>query len=368
MQTKRFSNLDGMRGVCALIVVIMHSDLILNTGHLLNHGYLCVDAFFVLSGFVIALTYERRLKATISFWEFLRARARRLLPVHFLGTAMVAGVVVWTFWFGEVQIPGLTLPMLLAAIPLALFLIPDLFIPIDAAFPVNTVLWSLLDEWLVNAIYARWLFKARTRVLAIIALAAYSILGAYGYNNPYGLCIGMRNSDLIFGLFRAIGGFLAGVIIYRLYIARYLDRLPSVRPELVYSLCFFASAMPTVSATPTFDLIVVLLMPPAVAFLVRSEKPLPSIFTFLGTLSYPLYVSQFAPLTIAMALLGNRAVRHSPLFAVPIIVGALGLAWCIAHVTERKRPSDIDQMRRTESSPDHIKVRPPIAATVAPTQ
>jgi peptidoglycan/LPS O-acetylase OafA/YrhL len=335
-----------MRGVCALIVLVMHCDLVLNTGHLLNHGYLCVDAFFVLSGFVIAAAYEHRLMATTSFLQFLRARARRLLPVHFLGTAMVAGVVLWTFWFREVPIPGVTLPALLLAVPLALALVPNFLSPIDVAFPVNTVLWSLLDEWVVNVIYARWLFNARMITLAIIALTAYSIMGVYGYNNPYGLCIGMRNSDLIFGLLRAIGGFLSGAVVHRFYVARYLDRIPSVRPELIYSLCFFIASVPTIGATPTFDLIAVLLIPLAVAFLVRSEKPLPRIFTFLGTLSYPLYVSQFAPITIAMALLGKQGVRHTPLLAVPIIAGALCLAWCIARVTQRNRPGSVDRDSR----------------------
>jgi peptidoglycan/LPS O-acetylase OafA/YrhL len=55
--------LDGLRGVAALIVVIFHLLEAHSTSHLdlmINHGYLAVDFFFLLSGFVIGYAYDDR--------------------------------------------------------------------------------------------------------------------------------------------------------------------------------------------------------------------------------------------------------------------------------------------------------------------
>ena len=51
---RRYLALDGMRGVCALAVFLFHL-VPLRTRHFVSHGYLAVDAFFVISGFVIAV-------------------------------------------------------------------------------------------------------------------------------------------------------------------------------------------------------------------------------------------------------------------------------------------------------------------------
>src|SRR5579872_3605681 len=100
----RFESLDGFRGVCAAIVAVFHCDTFLLSGHLLNHGFLSVDAFFVISGFVIALTYEDRLCREMSLWDFLVKRGKRLIPTHLIGTALVVLVAIWMFRIGDLEI------------------------------------------------------------------------------------------------------------------------------------------------------------------------------------------------------------------------------------------------------------------------
>jgi len=329
MPNKRFNSLDGMRGICALIVAVFHCDLALKTGHLLNHGYLCVDAFFILSGFVISSAYETRLAQGLTLSGFARARAQRLIPIHWLGTAAVAGVTLGAYFAGWLDLPQFTASALLSATALGFLLIPDLAAPIDAAFPINTVLWSLFDEWIVNLGYAKWLFRASVPMLTLLACSAWAIVCVFAYHNPYALCIGMRNSDLLPGLLRAIAGFVSGVIIFRLHAAGSLLKLPSIRPEIIYSLCFLVSAVPTARIIPTFDIIAVSLMPLAIALLVRTERPTPRIFLWLGFISYPLYVCQLASVMLAMALL-DKSPRHDALLAIPILAGAIALAWGIA--------------------------------------
>jgi peptidoglycan/LPS O-acetylase OafA/YrhL len=90
--------LNGLRGIAAIIIVIFH---ILEAHYLskfvnpLNHGYLAVDFFFVLSGFVIGYAYDDRW-GSMSVGTFIKRRIFRLHPMVILGTLL--GVVL--FYFG----------------------------------------------------------------------------------------------------------------------------------------------------------------------------------------------------------------------------------------------------------------------------
>src|ERR1700722_12878203 len=81
-----FSGLDGLRGVAALFVAMRHISFFHNLG--VHGGYLAVDLFFVLSGFVIANAYEARLAGGPSAPRFLVLRYVRLWPVYALGAGL----------------------------------------------------------------------------------------------------------------------------------------------------------------------------------------------------------------------------------------------------------------------------------------
>lgn len=76
--------LDGLRGLAASWVVLhhMHTNRLLDGGPLLAHGYLLVDMFFVLSGFVLALQYGGRLLNRADIIDFMRRRFARIWPLH----------------------------------------------------------------------------------------------------------------------------------------------------------------------------------------------------------------------------------------------------------------------------------------------
>jgi len=84
--------LDGLRGVAAIIVVFFHLAEPLAASRLVNvvnHGYLAVDFFFLLSGFVIGYAYDDRW-GKITFGGFLRRRFERLQPLVVLGMTLGA--------------------------------------------------------------------------------------------------------------------------------------------------------------------------------------------------------------------------------------------------------------------------------------
>ena len=92
-QHTRISALEGLRGLAVVGVLLFHDDR-------LAGGFLGVDLFFVLSGFLITglLIDERRRTGTIALVRFWSRRARRLLPALL---AMVAIVLPLMFWLGS---------------------------------------------------------------------------------------------------------------------------------------------------------------------------------------------------------------------------------------------------------------------------
>jgi peptidoglycan/LPS O-acetylase OafA/YrhL len=77
-----FQTLDALRGVAALVVVVHHNHPMFTWRP--HHGYLAVDLFFVLSGFVLSYAYQDRLDRGWPTIKFLRARLVRLAPLYLL--------------------------------------------------------------------------------------------------------------------------------------------------------------------------------------------------------------------------------------------------------------------------------------------
>src|ERR1700743_3818202 len=100
---QHFEILDGLRGVAAIFVVIFHMCEAWNGGdptrQIINHGYLAVDFFFLLSGFVIAYAYDDRWDR-MNQWGFYKRRLIRLQPMVVLGS--VIGAALFYFQAGSV--------------------------------------------------------------------------------------------------------------------------------------------------------------------------------------------------------------------------------------------------------------------------
>lgn len=95
----RYEILDGLRGVASMMVVAYH--LFETYSHdplhqILNHGYLAVDFFFVLSGFVIGYAYDDRW-TRMTLKDFFKRRLVRLHPMVIMGTLIGALL----FYFGD---------------------------------------------------------------------------------------------------------------------------------------------------------------------------------------------------------------------------------------------------------------------------
>jgi peptidoglycan/LPS O-acetylase OafA/YrhL len=82
----KINELESLRGLAALLVVFFHVpkwNSFLKVG-IINNGYLMVELFFVLSGFVIFNAYSNNIKSTRDLLRFQFLRFGRLYPVHIL--------------------------------------------------------------------------------------------------------------------------------------------------------------------------------------------------------------------------------------------------------------------------------------------
>lgn len=341
MTAKRFHGLDGLRGVCALSVVLFHAADLFKPGSLLPHGYLAVDVFFILSGFVIALNYETALEKGLRAGAFLQARGRRLLPVYWLGAAFDIAVFIWMASSGYYP-PGYSSFMIWLGVPLlTLLLLPVFGVPGDGFSPAMlNVTWSLLVEWLVNSFYAARLFRCRTPTLAVLAAALWLAMAVAGFFTGRGWCVGISRNDVFtLGLLRGVPAFLAGVVIFRVHTQNWFAKLPVIAPELSLCLWLCIAVVPTVTATPVFDaLAVIVLCPLLVMLLIRSDDRAPRYSKMLGALSYPLYTVHPGIILLAQgtSLFGlNRGPQ--PLRAACVVMLCIGAAWLVSSLASLRR-------------------------------
>ena len=90
--------LDGLRGVASVMVIVFHVLEAFAGGNrfhqIISHGYLAVDFFFLLSGFVIAYAYDDRW-GKMSQWDFYKRRLVRLHPMVVMGSVIGALLYYW---------------------------------------------------------------------------------------------------------------------------------------------------------------------------------------------------------------------------------------------------------------------------------
>ena len=293
-----FAGLDGMRGVAAVFVAMRHTSFFHDLG--IHGGYLAVDLFFALSGFVIAHAYERRLADGLSPARFMAQRYLRLWPVYVLGAAL--GIVAAL----EQALPGrdnLTAGQVAHTAPFALLMLPGPHIK-QMLYPVNSVAWSLGLELLVNLAYAfLWRPLRDPRVLgAVLVTSAAALAGAaltFGK-----LDVGFQWSDAWGGLPRVGFSFAAGLALYRLHEAKpWRTRITAWAPLLALPPLFWWHPDPIV--WPLFCVVVLFPALVSLAAAVDVKPQAARTFAWLGAVSYPLYALH-KPMGELLAL----AVRH----------------------------------------------------------
>lgn len=301
----RLNGLDALRGIAALIVLVFHANGGFASAAMFEHGWLAVDFFFALSGYIMARTYEDRMAHNLR--EFMALRLRRFWPLVLLG--------------GCLGFPALYAQLGDWAVPVALLNIA--FVPVfykSDLFPLNGPYWSLFYELFANLAHALIFRRFSNRGLAITVAGLAATMAALGHQQGT-LSLGTRPDTFVWGFVRVLLPYLIGLLLYR----RWRDvpplRLPAVLTLLLLPVSIVATgAVPGWEAQLAFVLV-------AIPLLLAGGIGLPAgeLGRWLGLISFPLYVTHLPVLMLA------RAAGASEVLAVAIALGmAGGIAWYMA--------------------------------------
>jgi peptidoglycan/LPS O-acetylase OafA/YrhL len=300
--------LDGLRGVAAIAILIYHiletHTIFTNKNLIVGHGYLAVDFFFVLSGFVIGYAYDDRW-TKMNFATFIKRRLVRLHPMVVFG--MILGTIL--FYFG-----ASTAFPLIAETPvwkmLLYLLLGILLIPVppsgdirggEEMYTLDAPAWSLFFEYVANVLYAlliRRFPKIALSILVSLSAAATIYLSVFVRGDVSGGW-SFNLTHLHIGFTRLFYPFFAGLLLYR------MGQLTHVRGAFLWcSLLLIAVlSIPHIGAKEhsmwngVYEAAIIIFVFPLIVYLGASSevkgKYASKICKFLGDISYPVYLVNY---------------------------------------------------------------------------
>lgn len=331
MVSKKFTVLDGLRGLAALLVLTRHTEAYWGAPSLShNHSYLAVDLFFVLSGFVISHAYAQPLgDGRLSAGRFMLIRWIRLWPLHALGAAL--GVVMLIE--KDALSPGVWVPSLML---MMLFLPSRMPEAGHGLFEINPPGWSLFYEMAVNLLYAlthRWITH---RVLVAVLLTSGAGLAAIAlYHGSLDLGYTWSGRSLAGGALRAVFGIFLGIGLHRLYLARrhLVETGPTPGPWLLCAVVVALLLLPNLARLGSaVDLFAVFVVFPVCVYLgaqASVEASSARLFSMLGLLSYPIYVLHVPLGEWLQGTMAAPLAPYAPLAGVVFAAALVMLAWVL---------------------------------------
>jgi len=283
----RLPGIEALRGFAALCILLLHTRAVFGGEPVFGKGYLAVEFFLMLSGFLMAYAQEPRLGAG---GPFMIKRYKRLWPTMALGGA----IGLPRLWVKSAD-PG----TFLATAAANLALLPAWRAPF--AFALNIPAWTIFYELVANTLHVfvlrhlkLWMIGVAIALLAPVMVWIGSVWGNFD--------VGARPQNMLAGAPRILFAYLIGIA---------LGRIWRDRPSLPVPPLLAVPAMPFILALGwwlkidqnwQFDfLFTVIACPLMIAGglrLTRFHGPA----TLLGQLSFPLFAVQM-PILEGMQML-----------------------------------------------------------------
>ncbi len=339
-----YAILDGLRGVAALTVLCFHIFEAFATSHLdqrINHGYLAVDFFFILSGFVVGYAYDDRW-GKMKAGEFIKRRLIRLHPMVVAG-AVIGAVMFYFQDYAPWDVANVSVAALVVATLASALLIPATpgteVRGLGEMFPLNGPSWSLFFEYIGNILYVLFIRRLPTKALVGLVALAGCGLAAFAIFGPLGdLCVGysLTGTEFTGGSLRLLFSFSAGLLISRVF-------KPMAGVKGAFWICSAAVvallALPRIGGAERlwmngiYDTLCCVAFFPLLVWLGASEKSTGTFTTrickFLGDISYPLYMVHYPFIYLYYAWVKNNELSfvESLPGAVGVVAGSIVLAW-----------------------------------------
>lgn len=306
--------LDGLRGVAALMVIWYHvfegfafaSNSAIET---LNHGYLAVDFFFILSGFVIGYAYDDRWGKSLTMKDFFKRRLIRLHPMVIMGA--VLGAITFCIQ-GSVQWDGthIAISMIMLSLLCTIFFIPAMpgvgyeVRGNGEMFPLNGPCWSLFFEYIGNILYALFIRRLSNKALTVfvvllgVALAAFAVFNVSTYGN-IGVGWTLDGVNFLGGSLRMLFPFSLGMLMSRNFKPMKVKGafwICTIALIALFSVPYLEGLEP-LCMNGVYETFCVIVAFPIILWIGASgtttDKQSTKICKFLGDISYPVYVIHY---------------------------------------------------------------------------
>ncbi|MGM9767854.1 MAG: acyltransferase family protein [Candidatus Cryptobacteroides sp.] len=352
--------LDGLRGVAALLVVCYHifegyafagGEAVIKG---INHGYLAVDFFFILSGFVISYAYDSRWARKdnpLTIKGFFIRRLVRLHPMVILGA--VIGAITFLIQ-GSVQWDGthIATSAVMLALLAAMFLIPA--VPgghyevrgNGEMYPLNGPSWSLFFEYIGNILYALFIrrfsdkvLKAWTAILGIL-FCAFAVFDVSGYGSV-GVGWTLDKVNFFGGLLRMLFPFSLGMLLSRKFKPFHINGafwkcslLLAVALFIPYLGARISAQGLTLTLNGAYEFLCVSVIFPMIVLAGASgaltDGASGKICRTMGEISYPLYLVHYPFMYLFYSWLIEHQLftfRETWLVATGVVIWNVVLAW-----------------------------------------
>ena len=294
MSRERLAGLDALRGIAALSVLGYHT-IPFATGQWRGNAYLAVDFFFMLSGYVMARTYEGRMAEGLAPGAFLAMRFKRLWPTMFAAglLGLPCFFIVYGFDHSLVALANL-------------LLIPTL--TMRWAYPLNGPAWSIFFELFANGLHARLLHHMSIARLALLAALTLPILVFEAARLSFDL--GSPSATFAFGFARVMLSYAIGIALWRKWRDSPSLEIPPAFAFLAMPLFFGESAYVDGDSWQGALLFILAICPMMLAGGLRWRGGW-RVASLAGAMSFPLYA------------------LHTPIFTM-VAMAVLNIAWGVA--------------------------------------
>jgi len=337
-----YAILDGLRGVASIVVVAFHLFEAHSTSHLdqiINHGYLAVDFFFLLSGFVIGYAYDDRW-GKMSVGSFFKRRLVRLQPMVVMG--MVVGAI---FFYFQDSVLWPTIHAVPVWKMLIIMLIGFTLLPVPISMdirgwqemhPLDGPGWSLFFEYIANILYGVGVRRFSKTALSILVFLSACALVYLAVSSPAGDIIGgwsLNAEQLQIGFTRVMYPFFAGLLLFR------IGKLTHISNAFFWCslLIVIALSIPRIGGTEhlwmngLYDSLSIIFIFPLIVFLGASgqikSKRAARICKFMGDISYPLYITHYPLIYLYTGWVAdNKVTSFKQAFPVAALVFVSSIA------------------------------------------
>ena len=342
-KTEHYKLLDALRGVAALMVLCFHccEGIAYGTGDMdqgIYQGFLAVDFFFLLSGFVIGYAYDGRW-GKMKTGQFFKRRLIRLQPMVTAGVLL--GLAVFCFQ-GRMSWEGVQSSWIETAL---MFILALLVVPCPAflegrglneIFPLNGPHWSLFIEYVGNILYALLLRKLSDKVLKLwIAVCAAGLI-AVSCTLPKESTInfgwGSEAYQFGIGFFRMGFSYGAGLLMAR----KFREKKPAkLNGTWLFPLCgallIGMLVVPNLhEANAIYELLCIFIVfPQLIWFAARGTctDKAGKAMTWLGELSYPIYAIHYPFIYLFIGWL------HEGALPLGLTIKSMPVAICIVVIS-----------------------------------